>query len=193
MPQDKERTGAHGFHLPPGRKPPRRVRRVGIDSIEAIFEFATVEGRGAGIIRLSPTPSGDLKAWLISTTLEELRGHEEKIGDNRPTGAAYSRNFGGDNWDDMRQKARAFDDREPAVIVVGAAQAGLSIAARLNQLGVDTLVVEKWPRIGDSWRKRYPPGAQLGPPQSSAVHGVPAVLSDIHTEGHARELVRVLC
>jgi len=39
--------------------------------------------------------------------------------------------------------------------VVGGAQAGLSMAARLNQLGVDTLVVEKWPRIGDSWRKRY--------------------------------------
>jgi putative flavoprotein involved in K+ transport len=49
----------------------------------------------------------------------------------------------------MRQKARALTT-EPAVIVVGAAQAGLSIAARLNQLGVDTLVVEKWPRIGDS-------------------------------------------
>ena len=43
----------------------------------------------------------------------------------------------------------------PTVLVVGGAQAGLSIAARLNQLGVDTLVVEKWPRIGDSWRKRY--------------------------------------
>ena len=113
----QERTGAHGFHLPPGRKPPRKVRRVGIDSIEAIFEFTTAEGRGAGIIRLSPTPSGDLKAWLISTTLEELRGHEEKIGANRPTGAAYSRNFGGDNWDDMRRKARAYDDREPAVLV----------------------------------------------------------------------------
>jgi putative flavoprotein involved in K+ transport len=39
--------------------------------------------------------------------------------------------------------------------VIGGAQAGLSIAARLNQLGIDTLVVEKWPRIGDSWRKRY--------------------------------------
>src|SRR5262249_51656761 len=33
--------------------------------------------------------------------------------------------------------------------------AGLSIAARLNQLDVDTLVVEQWPRMGDSWRKRY--------------------------------------
>ena len=152
----QERTAAHSFHLPPGRKPPRKVRRAGLDCIEAIFEFETVEGRGAGIFRLSPeADGGDPKAWLISTTLESLRGHEEKIGANRPSGAAYSRNFGGDNWDDMRRKARAFDDREPAVLVVGAAQAGLSIAARLNQLGIDTLVVETWPRIGDSWRKRY--------------------------------------
>ena len=154
---EQERTAAHGFHLPPGRKPPRKVRRVGIECIEAIFEFETVEGRGAGIIRLSPATDGgdEMKAWLISTTLEDLRGHEEKIGGNRPSGAAYSRNFGGDNWKDVRRKARAFEDREPAVIVVGGAQAGLSIAARLNQLGVDTLVVEKWPRIGDSWRQRY--------------------------------------
>jgi cation diffusion facilitator CzcD-associated flavoprotein CzcO len=151
------RTAAHGFHLPRGRKPPRRVTRLGIDSLEAIFEFTTAEGRGAGIIRLSPVPeSGDgMKAWLLSTTLAALAGHEEKTGDNRPTGAAYSRNFGGDNWADARRKASAYDDREPAVLVIGAAQAGLSIAARLNQLDVDTLVVEKWPRIGDSWRKRY--------------------------------------
>jgi putative flavoprotein involved in K+ transport len=151
------RTAAHGFHLPRDRKPPRQVKRLGIDSIEAIFEFTTAEGRGAGIIRLSPAAEGGdvLKAWLLSTTLEALTGHEEKTGANRPTGAAYSRNFGGDNWADVRRKACAYDDREPAVLVIGAAQAGLSIAARLNQLGVDTLVVEKWPRIGDSWRKRY--------------------------------------
>lgn len=152
---EQARTAAQGFHLPRGRKPPRQVKRLGIDSIEAIFEFITAEGRGAGIIRLSPASEGGMKAWLLSTTLEALTGHEERIGDNRPTGAAYSRNFGGDNWAGMRRKASAYDDREPAVLVVGAAQAGLSIAARLNQLGVDTLVVEKWPRIGDSWRKRY--------------------------------------
>jgi putative flavoprotein involved in K+ transport len=154
---DQEHTAAHGFHLPPGRKPPRNVKRLGIDSVEAIFEFRTRDGRGAGVIRLSPEPGagGAMTAWLLSTTLEALDGHEEKIGANRPTGAAYSRNFGGDNWADMRRKARAYEDREPAVLVVGGAQAGLSIAARLNQLDVDTLVVEKWPRIGDSWRKRY--------------------------------------
>lgn len=155
--KEQEHVSARGFHVPPGRKPPRKVRRVGNDCIEAIFEFETTEGRGAGIVRLSPAPDGgdEVKAWLISTTLEELRGHAEMIGDNRPTGAAYSRNFGGDNWEDVRRKAQAYDDRDPTVIVVGGAQAGLSIAARLNQLGVDTLVVEKWPRIGDSWRKRY--------------------------------------
>jgi cation diffusion facilitator CzcD-associated flavoprotein CzcO len=154
---EQVRTGAHGFHLPAGRKPPREVRRLGIDSIEAIFGFATVDGQGDGIIRLSQSEdgTGDMKAWLLSTTLQSLTGHEEKIGSNRPTGAAYSRNFGGDNWVDVRRKAAAYEDREPTVLVIGGAQAGLSIAARLNQLSVDTLVVESWPRIGDSWRKRY--------------------------------------
>jgi cation diffusion facilitator CzcD-associated flavoprotein CzcO len=154
---EQQHTDARGFHLPQGRKPPRNVKRLGIDSIEAIFEFKTAEGRGAGIIRLSPAQDGGhgMQAWLLSTTLQALDGHDEKIGANRPTGAAYSRNFGGDNWADMRREASAFEDREPAVLVIGAAQAGLSIAARLNQLGVDTLVVEKWPRVGDSWRNRY--------------------------------------
>jgi cation diffusion facilitator CzcD-associated flavoprotein CzcO len=152
---EQERTGAHAFHLPSGRRAPRNVKRLGIESVEAIFEFKTAVGRGAGILRLSPDASGAMKAWLLSTTLEALEGYEEQIGASRPTGAAYSRNFGGDNWADVRRKASAYDDREPTVLVIGGAQAGLSIAARLNQQGVDTLVVEKWPRIGDSWRKRY--------------------------------------
>ncbi len=152
---EQSRVGARNFHLPDGRRAPRHVKRVGIDSIEAIFEFSTAVGRGAGIFRLSPDAGGTLKAWQISTTLQSIDGCEEKIGANRPTGSAYSRNFGGDNWVDIRRKARAYEGRDPVVLVIGGAQSGLSIAARLNQLGVDTLVVEKWPRIGDSWRKRY--------------------------------------
>ena len=153
----QDTAGAHGFHIPPARRQPKDTRRVGMDCLEAIFEFETNDGHGNGIVRLSPAADGghEMKAWLISTVLDSIRGHEEKIGANRPTGSAYSRNFGGDNWADMRRKAQSYEDREPAVLVIGGAQAGLSIAARLNQLGVDTLVVEKWPRIGDSWRKRY--------------------------------------
>ena len=51
---EQAHTGAHGFHLPPGRRAPRKVRRLGIDSIEAIFEYKTGDGGGAGIVRLSP-------------------------------------------------------------------------------------------------------------------------------------------
>ncbi len=153
----QQRTQAHGFHLPEGRRAPRQVKRLGIDSIEAIFEFKTTDGRGSGIFRLSTAgdAQGGLKAWLVSTSLDSLKGHEEKLGANRPIGSAYSRNFGGANWSDMREAAVAYADRDPDVLVIGAAQSGLAIAARLNQLGIDTLVVEKWPRIGDSWRNRY--------------------------------------
>ena len=108
-------TGAHGFHLPAGRRPPRQVKRLGIDSIEAIFEFETVLGRGAGIVRLSAGLDGadEMKAWHLLTTLESLNGHEEQIGAKRPTGAAFSRNFGGDNWADVRRKASAYTIGSP--------------------------------------------------------------------------------
>ena len=41
------------------------------------------------------------------------------------------------------------------MLVVGGGQAGLSIAARLTQLQVDTLIVDREQRIGDNWRNRY--------------------------------------
>ena len=66
-----------------------------------------------------------------------------------------TRNFGGENWADRLARQRAYADRDPAVLVVGGGQAGLMIAARLHQLGVDTLIVDRHERIGDNWRKRY--------------------------------------
>ena len=152
-------VAARGFEIPCDRAPPRSVKRMGRECIEAIFCFETDVGSCAGALRLVPHGGDDgvteYRAWVFSTSLEELKGFEEKIGDKRPSGAAYSRNFGGDNWEDARRKAQDYEDRDPTVLVVGGAQAGLSVAARLNQVGVDTLVVEKWPRIGDSWRTRY--------------------------------------
>ena len=41
------------------------------------------------------------------------------------------------------------------MLVVGGGQAGLAIAARLKQLRIDTLIVDRELRIGDNWRKRY--------------------------------------
>ncbi|HVJ22538.1 MAG TPA: FAD-dependent oxidoreductase, partial [Burkholderiales bacterium] len=108
-------------------------------------------GQCSGVLRLLD----EEKAWTLLTALEDLKGHEEHTGRLRPTGQAYSRDFSGPNWLDLRKAAAAYADRDPAVLVVGGGQAGLSIAARLSQLGIDTLIVDRLPRIGDNWRKRY--------------------------------------
>jgi cation diffusion facilitator CzcD-associated flavoprotein CzcO len=146
-------VGAHGFALALGRTPPRVVRRLGVEVYEAIFRFETATARGLGVVRL-PTEA-PTQAWVLMTSLNELKGHEEQIGVRRPSGDAYSRNFGGLNWLDQRDVARGFADRDPAVLVVGGGQNGLAVAACLGQLGIDTLVVDKYPRIGDNWRVRY--------------------------------------
>jgi putative flavoprotein involved in K+ transport len=41
------------------------------------------------------------------------------------------------------------------VVIVGGGQGGLALGARLRQLGVPTIIVERNERPGDSWRKRY--------------------------------------
>ena len=115
------------------------------------------QGRGSGILRLIPDADdgNKLKAWTLLTALDELKGFEEQLGSARPRGQSYSRDFRGPNWLDLRKAAAAYADRDPAVLVVGGGQAGLSIAARLQAIAVDTLIVDREQRIGDNWRKRY--------------------------------------
>ena len=149
----QKNTGAHGFALAEDRTPPRIVRRLGIEVYEAIFRFETETGRGFGVVRL--LTAAPARAWVLMTSLDELKGHEERTGARRPSGDAYSRNFGGLNWLDQRNKAREYADRDPEVLVVGGGQNGLAVAACLGQLDIDTLVVDKLPRIGDNWRVRY--------------------------------------
>src|SRR6266851_2055153 len=151
------RASPRDFAIDPDRAPPRRVMRAGTTTIEAIFKFQTNEGRGSGIFRLIPDAEDGnvLKAWTLLTALDELKGFEEQLGAARPRGQAYSRDFRGPNWLDLRKASAEYADRDPTVLVVGGGQAGLSIAARLKQLKIDTLIVDREARIGDNWRKRY--------------------------------------
>ena len=143
--------------------PPQWVNRAGTDAIEAFFRFETKAAIGRGIMRLcpatEPAEAGDSgrqwRAWTLFTAIDQLKGHEEKLDRNRPTGSSYSRDFRGPNWLDKRLTAQKYEDHDPAVLVVGGGQAGLSIAARLTQLGIDSLIVDKNSRIGDNWRNRY--------------------------------------
>jgi putative flavoprotein involved in K+ transport len=151
------RTAPRRLTIDPDRRAPRKVMRAGTNAIEAMFKFETAEGRGSGIVRLIPdaTDGNTLKAWTLLTELGELKGFEEELGINRPRGNAYSRDFRGPNWLDLRKASADYADRDPTVLVVGGGQSGLCIAARLKQLQVDTLIVDREERIGDNWRKRY--------------------------------------
>jgi cation diffusion facilitator CzcD-associated flavoprotein CzcO len=149
------RTKPKSFQFPARRTPPRWVTRAGTEAIEGLFEFETAFGSGAGVVRLVPDASSRLRAWTVVTTLEQLRGHEEKLKSRAAEAGDGIRDFGAENWTDRLAKARSYADHDPTVIVVGGGQGGLSIAARLHQLGIDTLIVDRHPRIGDNWRTRY--------------------------------------
>lgn len=154
------RARPRGARLAPGRTPPRAVVRVGEPVIELLFELDTEVGQVSGVARLTADPEGPggLRAWIVSTSLSSIRGHEEH--DNSAQRSIhgddyYVREFGGENWLDKHRRAVAFEDRDPAVLVIGAGQAGLSAAARLQALGIDTLVIDRETRVGDNWRRRY--------------------------------------
>lgn len=119
---------------------------------EAWFTFETRVSRGRGHLRLK----GD-KAWTLLTTMVELKGFEEKKGANRIKGAEHGVHKGRKSWLELRQdeQARLGYEDQPYVVIIGGGQGGIILAARLRRLGVPTIVVEKNPRPGDSWRNRY--------------------------------------
>jgi cation diffusion facilitator CzcD-associated flavoprotein CzcO/ketosteroid isomerase-like protein len=143
-----------GFELDRRRTPPRQVTRAGTKAIEAFYRFETDRIRGQGVVRFIPD-GGRYQCWTFLTALDELKGFEENIESRRPKGEAYSRDFRGPNWLDLRKAALRYEDREPTVLVVGGGHAGLSIAVRLKQLNIDTLIVDRNKRVGDNWRNRY--------------------------------------
>jgi Pyridine nucleotide-disulphide oxidoreductase len=151
------RAGAKNFRVAARESRPRFARRSGRRVLEAWFDFDTAVGTGAGFVRLlhDESDADDPKIWLLLTTLHSLKGFEDPVGIKRQTGNAYSKIQSSVNWKQHREREQAYADRDPAVLVVGAGHSGLMLAARLRQMGVDVLVVEKNRRVGDNWRRRY--------------------------------------
>jgi putative flavoprotein involved in K+ transport len=118
----------------------------------AWIEFETAVGRGRGHLRLK-----DEGAWTLLTTLYELKGHEEPMGPARPLGAEHGINRRRQTWAEQREHEAATlgYETQPFVLVVGGGQGGIALGARLRQLGVPTIIVDKRGRPGDQWRSRY--------------------------------------
>src|SRR5437899_7719789 len=122
--------------------------------LEGFFTFDTPVALCRGVARLRQVDGG-WRAWTVMTGMEDLRGHERALGSHRPVGPRHAPSVANRNWKDLRVERVAYRDREPDVVVLGAGQGGLAVAANLGLMGVDTLVLEKSERVGDGWRKRY--------------------------------------
>ena len=120
--------------------------------VEGWFRFATAVGRGRGIFRLK-----DGRCWTILTTLQELKGFEEKAGPRRAMGVQHGAAKERKTWLEARQdeEERLGYTEQPYCVIIGGGQGGLALGARLRRLGVPTLIVDKHERPGDAWRTRY--------------------------------------
>ena len=112
-------------------------------------------GNGLGSARLVPVLDENQtlvwRAHTVLTTLEDLKAFPEKVGFNRPTDGFA----GNENWAQNRAGEVAFAEKDPVALVVGGAQCGLEVAARLKVLDIPALVVDKGERIGGNWINRY--------------------------------------
>ena len=128
------------------------AERTGDGRIEAWIAFETKVARGNGHVRLSGG-----RARTLLTAMTELKGHEERRGPRRARGVEHGVHKGRETWSERRE-AEARDlgyGTQPEVVILGGGQGGLALGARLRQLDVPTIVIEKNARAGDSWRKRY--------------------------------------
>lgn len=118
----------------------------------AWISFETGVARGYGLLRLK-----DGLIWTLLTTMVELKGHEEPLGHERPLGAKHGAGKHRLSWAEEIEKERTElgYSKQPYTVIIGGGQGGIALGARLRQLGVPTIIVEKNERAGDSWRNRY--------------------------------------
>jgi putative flavoprotein involved in K+ transport len=120
--------------------------------VEAWFTFETAAARCEGILRLR-----NGRCRTLFTAIRELKGHEEKKGAGRPLGVKHGADRGRETWSERRRREEAAlgTTEQPYCLIVGGGQGGLALGARLRQLGVPAIILEKNAQAGDSWRNRY--------------------------------------
>ncbi|KIK59264.1 hypothetical protein GYMLUDRAFT_245340 [Collybiopsis luxurians FD-317 M1] len=121
-------------------------------TVTAGFTFSTPIANGRGFINLMQTgsASGKWKASTVFMTLDSLKGLEEP---NAEGNIYHSRS---PTWTEARTSRWQAAEKGPEVLIIGAGQNGLQVAARFRQMQISALVIERNDRVGDTWRRRYP-------------------------------------
>ncbi|KAK8045973.1 hypothetical protein PG996_014037 [Apiospora saccharicola] len=122
---------------------PLLIELGGMTWIQGGFSFQNPFGEGRGFVRLANVGPAVWKAWVVFTQLEQLE-FQKTLEGQRIRHPSASANL-----------PRAGHEEDVPVVIVGAGHAGLMLGARLASMGIKPLLLEKSPRIGDSWRKRY--------------------------------------
>ena len=144
-----------GFRISGDNTAPSIQPRGIEETIEVFIEFETAHTRAKGAVRLTAADNDlGVVAWAFMTAAQELKGFEEPIGPRRRE-HAVPHQFSGPNWREHMDELTAFADRDPEVVIVGAGQGGLCVAAGLRLMGADVLTIERNGRVGDNWRNRY--------------------------------------
>lgn len=124
--------------------------------IRAGFTFDGAVGACRGQVQLVEE-DGTWRARTVYTELTEIHGHGLRktvtagFQDTKYRQAQRGRALVSTEW----QRRTEFVDEDPSVLVIGGGHWGLQMAARLEHLGLPTLVAEQHDRIGDRWRQRY--------------------------------------
>ncbi|KAJ7288604.1 FAD/NAD-P-binding domain-containing protein [Mycena rebaudengoi] len=113
------------------------------------FTFNTSVGTGQGYFGLVKDDNGEWKALTVLMTLVDIRGHEEA--------GAEKGVYGGHTlaWHDIKGERHRKIEEDPHVLIIGAGQTGLNVAAKFRQMNIPSIVIEQNKRVGDNWRQRY--------------------------------------
>ncbi len=107
---------------------------------EAWLLFENEVARGKGYLKLR-----NGKAWVLMTSLLELKGHEEHKGPRRDKGVVHGAFHDRTTWLERREK----EERElgyktqPYCLIIGGGQGGIGLGARMRRLGIPTIIIEK--------------------------------------------------
>ena len=156
---------------------------------ESWIQFETAVARGFGHLRLKDgrildvaddderTQGARRAAWLRPSDGGETRRRTpSKNVEGRTRGGIAELGF----------------SRQPYCVIVGGGQGGIALAARLRQLNVPTIIVEKNEKPGDSWRKRYKSLCLHDPVWYDHLPYLPfpAQMAGVLAEGQDRRLAR---